>query len=195
MTGRKVAKMNEVQKNYPILFVYKFEVAVPDSINQLYNELIKEFPSLNVLINNAGLMQNIDFQTAGVEGIADDVTTNLIGAILVTQVFLPQLLKQKEGAILNVTSGIAYLPFEKTPIYSALKLGLPSYIQSLRKQLKNFRVKVPELAPPHTDKHMFSGTDADNAQVDRIPKMPIEKSSTKKEFWKEVGTVTLLSLG
>lgn len=182
MTGRNVAKMNEVRKNYSKLFVYKLEVADIDSINQLYNELIREFPNLNMLINNAGLMQSIDFQTARVEGIVDEVTTNLTGAILVTQVFLPQLLKQKESAILNVTSGIAYFPFEKAPIYSASKLGLHSYTQSLRKQLKRTRVKVFELAPPRTDKPMFSGSDSDNAQVDRIPKMPVEKVVQKMIF-------------
>lgn len=175
ITGRNVDKMNEVRKNYPKLFVYELEVADINSINQLYKELIREFPKLNVLINNAGLMQSIDFQMARVQGIADEVTTNLTGAIMVTQVFLPQLLKQREGAVLNVTSGIAYFPFEKAPIYSASKLGLHSYTQSLRKQLKGSGIKVFELAPPRTDKPMFSGSDADNEQVDRIPKMPVEK--------------------
>lgn len=175
VTGRNTSKMNEVRKKYSKLFVYKLEVTDINSINQLYKELIKDFPNLNVLINNAGLMQNINFQTNEVQGIVDEVTTNLTGAILVAQVFLPQLLKQSEAAILNVTSGIAYFPFEKAPIYSASKLGLHSYTQSLRKQLKGTKVKVFELAPPRTDKPMFSGSETDNAQVDRIPKMPIEK--------------------
>lgn len=173
VTGRNEEKMNQAKAKYPQLYTYSVEVTDIESIKQLYVEIIRDFPALNVLINNAGMMNAIKFQTAKAEGIADEVTTNLAGPILMTQVFLPYLLKQKEAAVLNVTSGIAYFAFDKAPIYSASKLGLHSYTQSLRKQLKKTSVKVFELAPPRTSKPMFSGTEEDNASVDRVPEMPI----------------------
>lgn len=173
VTGRNEEKMNQAKAKYPQLYTYSVEVTDIESIKQLYVEIIRDFPALNVLINNAGMMNAIKFQTAKAEGIADEVTTNLAGPILMTQVFLPHLLKQKEAAVLNVTSGIAYFAFDKAPIYSASKLGLHSYTQSLRKQLKKTSVKVFELAPPRTSKPMFSGTEEDNASVDRVPEMPI----------------------
>lgn len=173
VTGRNEEKMNQAKAKYPQLYTYAVEVTDIESIQQLYVEIIRDFPALNVLINNAGMMNAIKFQTAKAEGIADEVTTNLAGPILMTQVFLPHLLKQKEAAVLNVTSGIAYFAFDKAPIYSASKLGLHSYTQSLRKQLKKTSVKVFELAPPRTSKPMFSGTEEDNASVDRVPEMPI----------------------
>lgn len=81
------------------------------------------------------------------EILTDEITTNLAGPILMTQTFLPHILLQKNSAILNVTSGIAYFPFDKAPLYSASKLGLHSYTQSLRKQLKKTNVKI--LSLPH----------------------------------------------
>lgn len=173
VTGRNEEKMKQAKAKYPQLYTYAVEVTDIESIQQLYVQIIRDFPALNVLINNTGMMNAIKFQTAKVEGIADEVTTNLAGPILMTQVFLPHLLKQKEAAVLNVTSGIAYFAFDKAPIYSASKLGLHSYTQSLRKQLKKTSVKVFELAPPRTSKPMFSGTEEDNASVDRVPEMPI----------------------
>lgn len=181
VTGRNEEKMNQAKAKYPQLYTYSVEVTDIESIKQLYVEIIRDFPALNVLINNAGMMNAIKFQMAKAEGIADEVTTNLAGPILMTQVFLPYLLKQKEAAVLNVTSGIAYFAFDKAPIYSASKLGLHSYTQSLRKQLKKTSVKVFELAPPRTSKPMFSGTEEDNASVDRVPEMPIAEVVKKND--------------
>lgn len=118
-------------------------------------------------------MRNTYFKIADANGITDEVSTNLSGPILMTQVFLAHLLRQKEAAVLNVTSGIAYFAFNKAPIYSASKLGLHSYTQTLRKQLKDTSVKVFELAPPRTTKPMFNGLATDNAKVNRIPEMSI----------------------
>lgn len=181
VTGRNEEKMNQAKAKYPQLYTYSVEVTDIESIKQLYVEIIRDFPALNVLINNAGMMNAIKFQMAKAEGIADEVTTNLAGPILMTQVFLPYLLKQKEAAVLNVTSGIAHFAFDKAPIYSASKLGLHSYTQSLRKQLKKTSVKVFELAPPRTSKPMFSGTEEDNASVDRVPEMPIAEVVKKND--------------
>ncbi|MGY3736260.1 SDR family oxidoreductase [Lactococcus taiwanensis] len=175
VTGRNKEKMESVKKMYPSLNVYPLDVTDVTSIHSLYDRLIKDFPKLNILINNAGLMKSIQFTSAKMEILTDEITTNLAGPILMIQTFLPHILRQKNSAILNVTSGIAYFPFDKAPLYSASKLGLHSYTQSLRKQLKKTNVKIFELAPPRTDKPMFSGSEEDNAQVDRIPQMPIEK--------------------
>ncbi|OJG46132.1 short-chain dehydrogenase [Enterococcus hermanniensis] len=175
VTGRNKEKMNQAKEQYPKLHTYSVEVTDIDSIQDLYEQVTRDFPTLNVLINNAGMMNAIKFQTAKAKGIADEVNTNLAGPILMTQIFLPHLLQQKEAAILNVNSGIAYFAFDKAPIYSASKLGLHSYTQSLRKQLKKTPVKVFELAPPRTSKPMFSGTEEDNASVDRVPEVPISE--------------------
>ncbi|GAB3922864.1 oxidoreductase [Microlunatus endophyticus] len=175
VTGRDEDRLSQFRQSHPGLSAYPVEVTDLASVETLYRQLVSDFPDLNVVINNAGLMQSIDFQSFAPAKVADEVAVNLAGPILVTQVFLPHLLKQSEAAVLNVTSGIAYFAFDKAPIYSASKLGLHSYTQTLRKQLAGTSVKVFELAPPRTTKPMFSGSEEDNRQVDRIPKMPIDQ--------------------
>ncbi|MDR1264450.1 MAG: SDR family NAD(P)-dependent oxidoreductase [Propionibacteriaceae bacterium] len=175
VTGRNQERLRRTRESHPYLQAYSVEVTDLASIESFHRHVVADFPTLDVLINNAGLMQNIYFKSASAEGVADEVAVNLTGPILMTQVFLPHLIRQPESAIVNVTSGIAYFAFDKAPIYSASKLGLHSYTQTLRKQLADTSVKVFELAPPRTTKPMFSGSEADNREVDRIPKMPISQ--------------------
>ncbi|MGC3993607.1 MAG: SDR family NAD(P)-dependent oxidoreductase [Propionicimonas sp.] len=173
VTGRDEARLQRVRDSHPRLRAYRVDVTELASVQSLRDRVVADFPGLNVLINNAGLMQNISFPEAPAEGVADEVAVNLAGPILVTQVFLPHLLRQSASAIVNVTSGIAYFAFDKAPVYSASKLGLHSCTQTLRRQLRGRSVEVYELAPPRTTKPMFSGSEADNREVDRIPKMPV----------------------
>jgi uncharacterized oxidoreductase len=173
VTGRDPERLRLLGQTHPELRTYSVEVTDLASVEEFSAAVLADFPGVNVLINNAGLMHPISFQTAGARGITDEINVNLIGPVLVTQSFLPHLLKQQEAGIVNVTSGIAYFPFDKAPLYSASKLGLHSYTQSLRAQLKGTNVRVFELAPPRTTKPMFNGSEEDNREVDRIPKMPI----------------------
>jgi len=80
--------------------------------------------------------------------ITREIEINLAGPIRMTQQFLPHLAKQPAAAIINVSSGLALVPFPLSPIYGATKSGLHSYTQSLRTQLKKTRVKVIELVAP-----------------------------------------------
>lgn len=73
------------------------------------------------------------------------------------QCFLPHLLAQPEAAIVNVSSGLAFVPFPPAPIYSAAEAGLHAYTQVLRVQLRNTRITVVELAPPGTDTPLYHG--------------------------------------
>ncbi len=173
VTGRDQQRMRRLRHTHPQLHTYSVEVTDPASISAFSAAVLADFPDVNVLINNAGMMQPICFQSAAVAGIADEIAVNLTGPVLVTQVFLPHLLGRQQAAIVNVTSGIAYFPFDKAPLYSASKLGLHSYTQSLRQQLQGTRIEVFELAPPRTSKPMFNGSEADNREVDRIPALPI----------------------
>jgi len=84
----------------------------------------------------------------GLSDITSEVETNLMGPIRMVQAFLPHLKQMKSAAILNVTSGLALVPFPIAPIYGATKSGLRSYTKSLRVQLKNTTIKVFELIAP-----------------------------------------------
>ncbi|AYL96744.1 SDR family oxidoreductase [Mucilaginibacter celer] len=150
ITGRNQAKLDEINKKLPGVHTFKSDVSDAGAIEQLYKQVSAQFPSLNVLINNAGEMRAISLNDAstGLRDLTREVEINLMGPMRMVQQFLPLLKQQNEAAIMNVTSGIALMPFPVSPIYGATKSGLRSYTKSLRVQLKNSRVKVFELIAP-----------------------------------------------
>jgi uncharacterized oxidoreductase len=112
--------------------------------------LIAAYPGLNVLINNAGVMRAEDLLADPVDlaNAEATVVTNLLGPIRLTAALLPHLQRQRRAAVVNVTSGLAFVPLALTPTYSATKAALHSYSQSLRHQLRKTAVEVIEIAPP-----------------------------------------------
>lgn len=150
ITGRKIDGLKETKKLFPNVATFQSDVSNPKDIEQLYRDVTTQFPELNIIINNAGLMRLIDLQdtTLDLENINREVMTNLSGSIQMVHQFLPHLTKQKSAAIVNVSSGIAFMPYSVAPIYSATKAGVRAYTQALRLQLENTNVKVFEMIPP-----------------------------------------------
>src|SRR5271170_7661956 len=115
------------------------------------------FPKLQILINNAGIMReiNIHDKAGNLEDITREIEINLSGPIRMVKQFLPHLKTKSEAAIMNVSSGLAFVPLPISPVYCATKAGLHSFTESLRVQLKNTKVKVFELAPPATQTELL----------------------------------------
>lgn len=149
ITGRNALKLEETKRKLPTVHTIQSDVRNADDIINLYEQVTHEFPKLNILINNAGEMRKLSVHHEHtLDEICREIDINLIGPIRMVQEFLPHLKKQKNAAIINVTSGIALISFAIAPIYSASKSGLRSYTQALRIQLKNTDIKVIELVAP-----------------------------------------------
>jgi len=149
ITGRNQAKLEETKAKLPGIHVFLSDVSDPSAIELLFDKVTAQFPNLNILINNAGEMRRLNLHDAiDLEDINREIAINLSGPIRMIQHFLPHLKKQETAAILNVTSGIAFVPFPLSPIYGATKSGLRSYTRSLRVQLSRTAIKVFELAAP-----------------------------------------------
>jgi uncharacterized oxidoreductase len=152
ITGRNKTRLDEVKKKYPALHTIQSDAGNPEDIKNLYDQVTKLYPTLNILINNAGIMRKINLHdtTMDLENINQEIAINLSGPVRMVNQFLPQLKTKKHAAIINVSSGIAFVPFAISPVYSATKAGLHFYTQTLRIQLKNTNVAVFELMPPLT---------------------------------------------
>ena len=150
ITGRDRTRLDAAQKNFPKLHTLRSDVSNPKAIPLLFDEVTARFPALNVLINNAGIMRKINLHDAGsgLEDLSREIETNLVGPIQMVKQFLPHLRASEAAAIVNVSSGLAFIPFPLSPIYCASKAALHSYTQSLRVQLMNTNVKVFELVAP-----------------------------------------------
>ena len=164
ITGRDQAKLNVAKQKLPRLHTFQSDVSDPEAIKQLFEKVTAQFPKLNILINNAGEMRKISLHDNSIDlnNITREIEINLMGPIRMVQQFLPHLKKQSNAAILNVTSGLALVPYPISPIYGATKSGLRSYTKSLRVQLKNTGIKVFELIAPGAKTPLndkFSGMD------------------------------------
>lgn len=149
ITGRNEEKLKAIKTQLPQVNTFVSDVSRQEDIFELYQHIIQKFPELNVLINNAGEMRKISLHDSySLSDITKEIEINLMGPIRMVQQFLPLLKAQKKSMILNVTSGIALMPFAISPIYSASKSGLRSYTQALRVQLKHNNIKVIELIAP-----------------------------------------------
>lgn len=150
ITGRNQAKLDEARKQFPEVHTFQSDVSDPAAIRELFEKITTRFPDLDILINNAGEMRKINLHDTSIDlqDITREVDINLSGPIRMIQQFLPHLKKQKNAAILNVTSGIALGPLPVSPVYSATKAGLRFYTKSLRMQLRKTNIKVFELVAP-----------------------------------------------
>lgn len=178
VTGRDMSKLEATKKDLPQVHIYQSDVSDPQAVKELYSKVTTDFPNLNILINNAGIMRAIDFNDTEYDKVCSEIDVNLNGPIRMTQEFLPHLKQQATSAVVNVSSGLAFISFPKAPIYSAAKIGLHTYTKSLRQQLKDTSVKVFEVAPPKTSKPLFNRDDQENDDSSHFPTMDVPKVVT-----------------
>jgi len=192
ISGRRKGHLAEVTAANPGMQSVELNVEDPASIAAVAAKLIADYPALNVVINNAGIMK-----PDNADGVLDDaqmasiITTNVMGPIRVTSALIEHLKKQPVATVIYTTSGLAFVPLAFTAVYSATKAAMHSYLMSQRFQLKGTNVKVLELAPPYVQTELMGaemavdpramplkdfiaetiqvlGTDADEVLVERV---------------------------
>ena len=159
VAGRRKHALDETTAANPGMKSLPLDIENPEAIREFAAKAAAEFPSLNVLINNAGIMraEKLLAQQPDLADAEAIVTTNLLGPIRLTSALLPHLEKQPSAAIINVSSGLAFLPLALTPTYCATKAAIHSYTLSLRYQLRNTGIEVLELIPPYVQTDLMSG--------------------------------------
>lgn len=149
--GRNEDKLKEVQKSVPELRTLTCDVSSASEREKLFQWATSEFPEINVLINNAGIQRETDF-LAGAPELTDgesEIDTNLTACVHLSALFIPHFLKTNvDCALVNVTSGLAFIPLKLVPVYCATKAALHSFSMSLRSQLAETNVRVFEVIPP-----------------------------------------------
>jgi len=149
VTGRRQTVLDEVKAKYPKLHTFQGDVADPTQIANLAARVKTEYPKLDVLMNNAGIMlyKNLKSSAADLDGLMAEVNINVGGVIRMNSAFIDILVANK-GTVINVSSGLAFVALPPAPIYSATKAAIHSYTQSLRFQLEETNVEVIEIMPP-----------------------------------------------
>jgi uncharacterized oxidoreductase len=167
ISGRSTRTLDETTAANPGMKSLTVDMMDADSIRAFATRLEQDFPSLNVLINNAGIMRPEkllapETGTADAEAI---ILTNLLGPIRLINALLPLLQKQAGATVMNVTSGLAFIPLAATPTYCATKAAMHSYTESLRQQLQEAAVEVLELAPPYVATQLMGEQQAEDPRA------------------------------
>jgi uncharacterized oxidoreductase len=170
VAGRRKRALEETTAANPGMRSVQLDIESATAIRSFAAQVAADFPSLNVLINNAGIMrpEKLLAQQPGLADAEAIVTTNLLGPIRLTAALLPHFEKQPHATIVNVSSGLAFMPLALTPTYCATKAAIHSYTQSLRYQLRGTHIEVLELVPPYVATDLMSGASDPRA-------MPLDK--------------------
>ena len=149
ISGRRKGHLAETTKANPGMKSVELDIENPARVAAVAKKLIADFPKLNVLINNAGVM-HIDNAAEAVDEtlLLSTITTNLMGPIRMTGALIDHLKKQDHAAVINVSSVLGFVPLAMAAVYSSTKAAIHSYTLSLRYQLKGSSVEVLEMAPP-----------------------------------------------
>lgn len=157
VAGRRMKALEETIAGRKHMHAIQLDVEGPEQIGAFARRVVAEHPDLNVLMNNAGIMRFEDLTKArDLRDAEATIAANLLAPIRLTNALIDHLAKQPNAAVINVSSGLAFVPLTAAATYSATKAAIHSYSVSLRKQLKG-RVNVIELAPPAVQTDLTPG--------------------------------------
>ena len=154
--GRREDRLLEAKKKHPEFQIKVCDVAKEEDRNSLAEWATSNFDKLNILVNNAGLQRDIDF-TKGVSDFMsgeNEIRINLEATIVLSGLFIPHLIGKKEASIINVSSGLGFIPVARMPLYSASKAGVHAFSMAIRQQLLKSGIKVFEVVPPAVESEL-----------------------------------------
>jgi uncharacterized oxidoreductase len=171
ITGRRREALDEVTSANPGMQSMIVDISDKSAVEAFAAEVRRTYPTLNVLLNNAGIMKPEDLASAPdyLDTAEETISTNLLGPIRLTAALLPLLRAQPHSTVMTVSSGLAFVPLAMTPTYSATKAAIHSYSMSLRQQLKDTTTQVIEIAPPYVRTSLMGDRQANDPRA-----MPLE---------------------
>ena len=183
VTGRDTTKLENIKSSHPQIHTFQSDVTDDADVRILTDYIQEKFGGIDMLINNAGIMNLIDAgnERNDLSKQMQEIEINYNSPIRVLHYFLPQLKESKNAVLVNVSSGLAYVPFAQAPVYSGTKSALHFWTLGIRPQLRQHNIKVVELLPPVVDTPLAHG--ADIADDDNLKPMPPEKLADI--FWRD----------
>ncbi|WP_026777778.1 SDR family oxidoreductase [Polaribacter sp. Hel_I_88] len=183
ITGRNLSKLKAVQKAFPKIHIYQNDVTNDIEVKILDDNIQEKFGGIDILINNAGIMNlvNAGNENNDLQKQMQEIEINYNSPIRLLHYFLPQLKTSNNAVLVNVSSGLAYVPFAQAPVYSGTKSALHFWTKGIRPQLKPYQIKVVELLPPVVDTPIFDNIGA--PEKSNFNPMPPKKLA--KLFWKD----------
>ncbi|MFI5369305.1 MAG: SDR family oxidoreductase [Spirochaetia bacterium] len=149
ISGRRQEALDQARKKLPKLAAFSCDLSRAEERERLAKWIAEAHPSLDVLVNNAGIQQRMDIHDADFwKRSRDELAINLEAPVHLTHLLLSVLSRNKGSHVINVSSGLAFVPMSRAPVYCATKAAIHSFTQSLRRQLKQDGIEVIEIIPP-----------------------------------------------
>ena len=155
IAGRRKKLLDETVAANPGMKAAVLDIENSEAIRTFAEKLKKDYPALNAIIHNAGIMKAESLKDSATTDAEAMIAINLLGPIRLNAALLPFLLKQQNPVVMTVSSGLAFVPLAMTPSYCATKAAIHSYTQSLRYQLKDTKAQVLELVPPYVQTELM----------------------------------------
>ena len=200
--GRRENKLKEVKDKLPQIHTRVCDLSKEKERKSLYDWVSSNFKDINILVNNAGIQRMVNLRkgTRDLFDGEDEIEINLTAPIHLSAYFIPLLLKRKEAAIVNISSGLGFVPIASMPVYCATKAAIHSFSLSLRHQLRDTSIKVFEIIPPIVDTELDKGARGERGQQDRgIPPSEVARATLKalenEEYELAVGMAENLRMG
>jgi uncharacterized oxidoreductase len=170
IAGRRKQALDDTTAASPGMKSATLNIEDPKAIRAFASEMSANYPALNVVIQNAGIMrpENLSAHQDDLAAAESIIATNLLGPIRLNAALMPQLQKLPAATIMTVSSGLAFVPLTITPTYSATKAAIHSFTESLRYQLRSTSIEVLELIPPYVQTDLMGGAEDPRA-------MPLKK--------------------
>ena len=186
--ARNLDALQKAKHQLPAIEIVQCDVTIKDQVDRLLEKSNELFGGIDILINNAAVFRRFNLlESYPLDKQLEEIDINFKGPVILTNVFLQELMKRKEAMIVNLTSPSAYMPMAASQIYSATKSAIQSWTISIRHQLRKTNVRVLELNPPAVDTRMNSNNpDLDGMKLmspDRFAQLAVEGiKKDKKEI-------------
>jgi short-subunit dehydrogenase involved in D-alanine esterification of teichoic acids len=193
--GRNQARLESAREQVLGIHTIQCDVARDDELVGLLHRVERDFPRLNILVNNAAMMDIYDFVDSQrvPERIEHEVRTNLLSPMKLTSLFLPVLQQQAAAAIVIVSSGLAYVPVANVAVYCATKAALHSFSHSLRYRLSKTALRVFELLPPLVDTELVRTLHMPKIQAEQVAEALLT-ALAREQYEVRVSQVKLLHM-
>lgn len=166
--GRTGEKLDELEREFPSVKFLKIQgdVSQVKDIKDAVNAVKDEWGTLDILINNAGVVSAGALDEISDEDVINQVNVNVTGLVLMTKYFLPLLKQSQDGAIMNISSGLGYIAMPFYSVYAATKSAVKHFSEAMRRELIHYPIHVMTVYPTATDTSMMKSAGVDSDDMD-----------------------------
>lgn len=164
--GRREERLQQLKQTHPSIVTKVCDVSSAAQREELADWVLAQHPAVNMLINNAGVQLLTDMtRPVDLSRVELEVETNFTAPVHLSSLFTQHFSTKSTAAIINISSGLAFVPLAFMPVYCATKAAIHSFCLSLRYQLRKTAIKVFEIAPPAVDTELGSDRREDKTQT------------------------------